>query len=282
MSSLGISWLVCRPPFVAKALVLIQFSSHLLWTWSSLRQNQCRRFTYTPEPLNHLQGSSIHFKSSEDDGGSDVFDLVACLAMYGVRRSYVHLYQALPSLLLPPPIFGQPEMAAHRLVGQHDLRHLVVFRVNRVLHFSVLASPILLDTVLSALQCWACTDGPVQRYHRSTRCPASNIEPYLGRRPLVTTRRSHFEASDIQEKEARSCYHIFGRSTVSGLIPEASLSRQHVFKADTACSACLLELARIIELEVDTDDSADPSCKRVPNYIQDHDTRLMTMIQTAW
>lgn len=28
-------------------------------------------------------------------------------------------------------------------------------------------------------------------------------------------------------------------------------------------SACLLELARIIELEVDTDDQLDPSCKRV-------------------
>ena len=28
-----------------------------------------------------------------------------------------------------------------------------------------------------------------------------------------------------------------------------------------ACSACLLELARIVELEVDTDDKTDPSCK---------------------
>ena len=29
----------------------------------------------------------------------------------------------------------------------------------------------------------------------------------------------------------------------------------------TPCSACLLELARIIDLEIDTDDKSDPSCK---------------------
>ena len=40
------------------------------------------------------------------------------------------------------------------------------------------------------------------------------------------------------------------------------------------CSACLLELARIIDLEVDTDDKSDPSCRRVPKYFWRCDTRL--------
>ncbi len=44
--------------------------------------------------------------------------------------------------------------------------------------------------------------------------------------------------------------------------------------AVTACSACLLELARIIDLEIDTDDTKDPSCKRVPNYFGSCNTRL--------
>ena len=39
-----------------------------------------------------------------------------------------------------------------------------------------------------------------------------------------------------------------------------------------ACSACLLELARIIELEIDTDDQADPSCKRVPTHVRSSNT----------
>lgn len=43
--------------------------------------------------------------------------------------------------------------------------------------------------------------------------------------------------------------------------------------AVTARSACLLELARIVELEVDTDDQSDPSCKRVPNHILRCETR---------
>ena len=74
----------------------------------------------------------------------------------------------------------------------------------------------------------------MQRYHRSTCCPASDIEPYFGRRPLVATRRDHLEASNIQEKEAWSWYHFLGRSAVSGLTPEASQSRQHVLEADIA------------------------------------------------
>lgn len=124
----------------------------------------------------------------------------------------------------------------------------------------------------------------MQRYHRPTCCIASNIKSCLGRRPFVATRRSHLEASDIREKEARSCYYILGRSTVCGPISEEILFRQLVFKADIARSACLLELARIIELLVDTDDSADPSCKRVPNYIQNCATRLTDAddVQTAW
>lgn len=40
-----------------------------------------------------------------------------------------------------------------------------------------------------------------------------------------------------------------------------------------ARSACLLELARIIELEVDTDDQGDASCKRVPNDVRNCDLR---------
>ena len=40
------------------------------------------------------------------------------------------------------------------------------------------------------------------------------------------------------------------------------------------CSACLLELARIIDLEVDTDDKSDPSCRRVPKHFWTCDSRL--------
>lgn len=41
----------------------------------------------------------------------------------------------------------------------------------------------------------------------------------------------------------------------------------------TARSACLLELARIVDLEVDTDDKSGPSCKRVLNFGRHCDTR---------
>lgn len=148
MLSSEISWLVCPPPFGAKVLVLIIISSHPFWAWSSLRQNHCRRSTQAAKSIAHLQGSLNHLKSSELGGSPDVFGLLACLAVYGVRRPYVHLYQALSPLFLPPPVPGQPEMAAHGLVGQHGLCHLMVLRVNRVLHLSVLAGFILLDTVL--------------------------------------------------------------------------------------------------------------------------------------
>lgn len=114
----------------------------------------------------------------------------------------------------------------------------------------------------------------MQRYQRPTCCPASNIQPRLGHRSLVTTRCSHLEASDILEKKARSWYHILRRSTVSVPRSEEILIRHHVSKADVVRSACLLELARIVELLVDTDDSADPSCKRGPNYIHKYDTNL--------
>ena len=53
------------------------------------------------------------------------------------------------------------------------------------------------------------------------------------------------------------------------------MSRQHVYKANLtaiACSACLLELARIVELEIDTDDQSDTSCKRLPNHLRSRDT----------
>ena len=43
--------------------------------------------------------------------------------------------------------------------------------------------------------------------------------------------------------------------------------------AVAAYSACLLELARIIELEIDTDDQQDPSCKHMPDYVQSSDRR---------
>ena len=114
----------------------------------------------------------------------------------------------------------------------------------------------------------------MQRYHRSTCCPASNIQPCLGCRSLAITRCSHLEASDLREKKARSCYHILSRRTVSVPRSEETLFRLHVSKADIPRRACLLELARIIELLVDTDDSADPSCKRVPNFILNYDTNL--------
>lgn len=114
----------------------------------------------------------------------------------------------------------------------------------------------------------------MQRYNSSTCCSASNIQPCLGRRRPIITRRSHLEASDIREKEARSCYYILCRSTVSVPRSEQTLSSQHVSKADIAPSACLLELARIIELLVDTDDSADPSCKPIPDNLLKYDTKL--------
>lgn len=39
-----------------------------------------------------------------------------------------------------------------------------------------------------------------------------------------------------------------------------------------ARSACLLELARIIDLEIDTDDKNDPSCKHVHNHVRSSET----------
>ena len=40
----------------------------------------------------------------------------------------------------------------------------------------------------------------------------------------------------------------------------------------TPCSACLLELARIIDLEIDTDDKSDPSCKCLRRRSQSSNT----------
>ena len=41
----------------------------------------------------------------------------------------------------------------------------------------------------------------------------------------------------------------------------------------TLCSACLLELARIIDLEIDTDDKSDPSCKCLRSRTKSSNTR---------
>lgn len=67
------------------------------------------------------------------------------------------------------------------------------------------------------------------------------------------------------EQEARTCCYFLCRSTVGGPLRTFLGERyQNADKAVTARSACLLELARIVELEVDTDDKNDPSCKCVP------------------
>ena len=41
----------------------------------------------------------------------------------------------------------------------------------------------------------------------------------------------------------------------------------------TTCSACLLGLARIIDLEIDTDDKSDPSCKCLRSRTKSSNTR---------
>ena len=226
----GTCSLVCRSLLSAGTLVLMQVSSDPSWTWSSFTEDQYRGSPHAPEHLEHLQGSSIRFISFSHGDDPDAFGPVACLDMYGLRRTYLNVHQALSSLLLPPPIHGQPEMAAHRLVDQLGLCYLVVYRGNRILHVSVLACPMVLDTVLSTIPCWAVTDleeGPVQCYHRPTCCHAFDIQPYLGRRAIVITHRSHLKASRIFETKARSCYRILGRSTVgsphhSEILPRAT------------------------------------------------------------
>ena len=103
---------------------------------------------------------------------------VAYLDMYGVCRPYFHLRQTLTSLFLSPLVHGQPEVAPHSLVGQHDLHYLMVLRCYRILYVSVLACAMVLDKVLSTISCWVIIDrkgGPVQCHYGPTCRPASNI-----------------------------------------------------------------------------------------------------------
>lgn len=88
------------------------------------------------------------FTKSELDDSPDAFDIVACLGVYGADRRYFHLHQAHASPLLPPHFLGQSEVAAHRVVGHPSVCHSVVLRRDRFLSLSVLAGPMVLDTVL--------------------------------------------------------------------------------------------------------------------------------------
>ena len=72
-----------------------------------------------------------------------------------------------------------------------------------------------------------------------------------------------FKAADLYKAEGSSASVIFPWSTVSRTAHEASI-RQIL---TVYYRACVLELVRIVILEIDTDDSVDSSCRFSSRFV---------------
>lgn len=186
--------------------------------------------------------------------------------LHGPCWTHVHLHQVISPVLLSTSVSGQPEVAATGLVDQPDIRHSVVFGGNWVLPLPVLARAMVLDAVLCKISC----EGP-WRHERSMRChdssacrDASDLWAHLRRGSPALTHHRYLEAPNITKEEARSGRCFFRRPYVSAFSCKGVAAWHVALSADSVgqnSSACLLELARIIDLEVDTDDQKDPSCE---------------------
>ena len=139
--------------------------------------------------------------------------------LHGSHGSYLHLHQARVALLLSPSLLGQPEMAAARMVGQFSLCGPLVLRSHRLLHFPMLACPVVLDAVLSTI--WkdgAGWDGGAVQCHDRAACGnAPHIRPRLGRRPASIAYHEHPEAPDLIEEKAWARGHFLRGTPVSNL-----------------------------------------------------------------
>ena len=185
----------------------------------------------------------------------------ACLAMHGLFRPHLHFHKAVFTLPIPPPLPGQSTMAAHSVVDQSCIRDTLVLRGDWVLYLSVLASPVVLDAVLPSL--WCQITRSIQRtmpcYHCTTCGNAFNLWLDLGCNATVLANDSNLEVTDKSEKKGGSWWYFLHWNNVGHSSLNISPARFRI--TDMTASACLLELARILTLELDTDDKHDPSCK---------------------
>ena len=181
------------------------------------------------------------------------------------QRSKLSQYQTLSPLLLSSPIFGQPKMAQDLLVDQSGLRSFVVLWLNFVLHPPMHSRGLLLDTDVSNDSC-RCTKCPwtMQLDHGGQGCSPLDFQSHIRFCVALLADLRAGEAPDITEKENCLDLPILLRTTVScssGYESSGYPQSQSSLRRQVIPRACLSELARIVIIEVLTDDSKDPTCR---------------------
>lgn len=74
--------------------------------------------------------------------------MAARVGRHDLERPDVYPNQIVAVVFLPSHVLGPPTLAAHCLVGEHDLHPALVLRGDRLLHIPVLACKLVLETVL--------------------------------------------------------------------------------------------------------------------------------------